>query len=284
MPSVTRHSLTTVAVLAVAALVVIGAFIWSGIYNIGADDTHTRPVHSVLQALRERSIAVRADQLQPPPDLLAEARIRQGAGNYDAMCMGCHLAPGMADTELSKGLYPAPPNLTTETVNAAEAFWVIKHGIKASGMPAWGKSMDDEYIWNMAAFLQRLPELSAGQYETLVASSGGHDHGGGETQPHGHDEGAPSDDSESHAGMEMGPNEKTDESQGHAHPPGTPADHHDTAAPAKPAPASVSETVEHRHADGTIESHPAEPQPAAKPASPKPDATPEADDGHQHQH
>jgi mono/diheme cytochrome c family protein len=53
------------------------------------------------------------------------------------------------------GLYPAPPNLTITTVDAAHAFWVIKHGIKASGMPAWGKSMEDAYIWNMAAFLQQ---------------------------------------------------------------------------------------------------------------------------------
>ena len=223
MPVVTRHSLATIAVLAVASLLSIGVFIWSGLYNIGADDTHTRPVYSVLQMLRERSIQARADGIEPPPDLLDAARIRQGAGNYDAMCMGCHLAPGMAGTELSKGLYPAPPNLTTETVDAAEAFWVIRHGIKASGMPAWGKSMDDEYIWNMAAFLQRLPQLSAEQYQAMVASSGGHDHGGGET-------------------------------------------------------------VEHRHADGTVESHPVEPPPATTQTSPKPDAAPEADDGHQHQH
>ncbi|MGH8085852.1 MAG: c-type cytochrome [Lysobacter sp.] len=263
---------------------IIGIFIWSGFYNIGADDTHTRPVHAVLQALRERSIEVRASELEPPLDLLAEARIRQGAGNYNAMCVGCHLAPGMAGTELSKGLYPAPPNLTTDAVDAAEAFWVIKHGIKASGMPAWGKSMDDEYIWNMAAFLQRLPELSAEQYEALVASSGGHDHGGGETQPHGHDEGMPTDELESHAGMAMDLSEKTDENKAHTHPPGTPADHHDTAAPAKPAPASASKTVEHRHADGTVESHPVSPQPATTPAAPIPDAVPDADDGHQHQH
>ena len=87
----------------------------------------------------------------------------------------------MADTELSRGLYPAPPNLSKETVDAASAFWIIKHGIKASGMPAWGKSMSDDYIWNMVAFLQRLPKLDDEQYKALVATSGGHDHGGGET-------------------------------------------------------------------------------------------------------
>lgn len=64
---------------------------------------------------------------------------------------------------------------------------MIKHGIKATGMPAWGKSMGDEYIWGMVAFLNQLPTMDAKQYQTLVASSGGHQHGGGETQMHNHE-------------------------------------------------------------------------------------------------
>lgn len=183
MAFMTRKTLITLSMLGGGALALAGGFIWSGLYNIGADDVHTRPVYAVLEMLRKRSIAVRATQLQPP-DLSDPARIQQGAGNYSAMCTGCHLTPGMPDTELSRGLYPSPPNLTRTAVDGAEAFWVIKHGIKASGMPAWGKSMEDEYIWNMAAFLQVLPGLSMEQYEALVAASGGHSHGGGESKPH----------------------------------------------------------------------------------------------------
>jgi mono/diheme cytochrome c family protein len=160
------------------------AFAWSGLYDVAADAPHTAPVHRLLDTVRERSIHARAARLQVPADLSAEARIVQGSGNYDAMCKGCHLAPGMASTELSRGLYPAPPDLTRVAVEAAEAFWVIKHGIKASGMPAWGTSMEDAYIWNMAAFLQVLPGLDAAEYGAMVARSGGHDHGGGETAPH----------------------------------------------------------------------------------------------------
>lgn len=174
----------------VAALVVgvagLASFAWSGIYNVGADDQHTRPVHVFLEMMRKRSIKVRANSLQPPVDLAELERIRQGSGNYNAMCMGCHLAPGMGETELSLGLNPSPPNLSLESVDASGAFWAIKHGIKASGMPAWGGSMDDEYIWNMVAFLQEMPSMDATQYQTMVASSGGHDHGGGETGGHGH--------------------------------------------------------------------------------------------------
>jgi len=118
-----------------------------------------------------------------------EALIRAGAGNYNSMCIGCHLAPSVAGTELSKSLYPAPPNLSKLGVdgNPAAAFWIIKHGIKSTGMPAWGKSMADPYIWGMVAFLQQLPALDAEQYKALTASSDGHQHGGGETKMHNHE-------------------------------------------------------------------------------------------------
>lgn len=229
-----RSLLSGILLALTALLIAAGLFVWSGIYDVGADTPHTRPVHLLLEELRQNSIAARADNLEVP-DLSDPERIAQGSGNYDAMCMQCHLAPGMSDTELSRGLYPAPPDLTRTTVDAAQAFWVVKHGIKASGMPAWGESMRDEYIWNMVAFVQQLPRLDDAGYEALVASSGGHDHGGGETTTeHAHD--APSTD-------DGGSQE----------------------------PTSRPGMIEHRHADGTVESHPA------------PSPTRQHDD-HEHEH
>ncbi len=258
MPLMTRHSSITVLVLALSAMVGLGLFVWLGLYNMAADDPHLKPTYNLLQTLRERSIAVRAGKLEVPADLNSPERIRQGAGNYNAMCMGCHLAPGMGETELSKGLYPAPPNLTMGQVEAAKAFWVIKHGIKGSGMPAWGESMDDAYIWNMASFLQELPKLNAQQYQALVESSGGHSHGGGETKPHEHPEGVEEDHAHATAdghgdmkGMVMG------EAKSHDHSAGAPA--HDEAA------------VDH----SAMKMNQA---PAAKPHSYKPGTTPH-DDG-----
>ena len=180
MPLVTRTSLFSLGLFALMAVVFAGAFVWSGLYDIGADDHHTQPVYAALETLRDRSIATRARSLTVP-DLTDLALIRQGAGNYDAMCSGCHLAPGKEPTELSQGLYPAPPNFSRGRLNSpAHHFWAIKHGVKASGMPAWGTSMDDGYIWGLVALVQRLPELDAAQYRALVASSAGHSHGGGE--------------------------------------------------------------------------------------------------------
>jgi mono/diheme cytochrome c family protein len=54
-------------------------------------------------------------------------------------------------------------------VDPKEAFWVIKHGIKMSAMPAWGFSHDDPTIWSMVAFVQKLPAMSPAQYRDIVA-------------------------------------------------------------------------------------------------------------------
>ena len=259
MPFVTRKSMLTLTAVAIAGLLIVGGFIWSGIYNVGADDTHTRPVYALMQTIRQRSITSRASSIQVP-DLSDPALIRQGAGNYDSMCSGCHLAPGMDDTELSKGLYPAPPAFAKAAVgNPAHHFWVIKHGIKATGMPAWGKSMEDEYIWGLVAFVQQLPKLDTEAYQVLVASSGGHSHGGGETAPHAHAADAPD----------------------HHHAEGEVEDHHGIAGHAG------EEGVMHTHADGTREMHPppktTSQPPAAKPATGKAPASAEhTDDGHKH--
>jgi len=165
-----------------------GAFIWTGAYNIAADEPHWPVTQRLMETARDRSVEARISSIVVPA-LDDEALIRTGAGNYDAMCAGCHMEPGEDHTELSVGLYPAPPNLGRERIDdPAEAFWVIKHGIKMSGMAAWGKSMDDGSIWGMVAFLQRLPEMSADQYHELVESSGGHTHGAGEAHDHADDE------------------------------------------------------------------------------------------------
>jgi len=190
MPFVSRKSLLSLVLLfAIAAALAVG-FLWSGIYDVGADDPHLPPVHAALETLRERSIAVRTRNVVVP-DLSDPAMIRKGAGNYEAMCSGCHLAPGTASSELSRGLYPSPPAFARGSrVSPARQFWVIQHGIKASAMPAWGKSIDENAIWGLVAFLQRLPSLDATQYRALVESSEGHSHGPGMTMgpehPHEH--------------------------------------------------------------------------------------------------
>jgi mono/diheme cytochrome c family protein/ketosteroid isomerase-like protein len=233
--------------ITLAAIIVLGVLIvGSGALSVAADEPHSSVIFRVLETARERSIAARADDVEVPASLDDAAMVRRGAGNYDGMCAKCHLAPGMEPTELSAGLSPTPPNLAKHAHDdPAEAFWVIKHGIKATGMPAWGKHMQDLYIWDVVALLRKLPSMSAEQYQAEVSASGGHSHGGGESAEHTHEEG---EDHEEEPG------------EHHSHEEGS------TSAAAEPAHAESDGTA-HIHADGTkhVHSAPASgPVPAAK--------------------
>ena len=163
--------LITIAVTSGVLAIGAGAFAWSGLYNIGADDHHTRPVFAFLQTLRNRSIRLRSEDLTVP-NLDDPQLILKGAGQYAAMCTGCHLSPGVDDSELRTGMYPQPPNLSRVHVDPKEAFWIIKHGIKMSAMPAWGMAgHDDPIIWSMVAFLEKLPGMTPAEYKAIVAKA-----------------------------------------------------------------------------------------------------------------
>jgi ketosteroid isomerase-like protein/mono/diheme cytochrome c family protein len=217
-----RTVLITLAVLAAVALGVC----YGGIFNMAADDHHWGVTAGMIETMRERNVARQAGDVVVPNNLSDDKLIANGASEYAEMCTGCHLAPGMKDTEMRKGLYPMPPNLAEQGARrpAAEQFWIVKHGLKMTGMPAWGLTHDDERIWSMVAFLQKLPSLSPNQYRALTASGEGHHHHEGmEEHEEGHGEG-----SEEHQ---------------HGHSDGDHADHgHDAAG----GPES-SEPAEHSH-------------------------------------
>jgi mono/diheme cytochrome c family protein len=58
-----------------------------------------------------------------------------------------------------------------DLLDPRKAFWTIKHGMKMSAMPAWGKSLDDGAIWELVAFVRKLPNMSADVYEQLASAS-----------------------------------------------------------------------------------------------------------------
>lgn len=177
-------------IISLIGLVGSFAFIFSGLYPIGADNPHTKVVYWVLETLRARSVANASKDIVVP-ELDDPGLLLSGGPDYNEMCAGCHLKPGKTESDLSLGLYPAPLNLTIRREGysigddrSEQKFWVIKHGIKASAMPAWGLTHDDGRIWAMVAFLQKLPELTPFQYQILTARTSsneerqtlGHDH------------------------------------------------------------------------------------------------------------
>jgi len=169
-----KGTVVVLTLLAVAFVVtgIAAALILSGSYDIGVDAPHTAPVVALLESARIHSIRAHARYLQVPSDLSSNRRVSSGAAEYAEMCSQCHLAPGMERTEISKGLYPAAPELARgDALSPAEQFWVIKHGIKFTAMPAWGPTHDEDIIWDIVAFVRRLPALHATQYRSFVADA-----------------------------------------------------------------------------------------------------------------
>lgn len=169
-----------------------GVAAFTGLIDVSAVTPHSTIVYAAIEELRERAIDRQVRDITPPKDMSDPERLRRGAGNYSAMCANCHLTPGQENSEIRMGLYPAPPDLTKASLmgqssdkKSARRFWIIKHGIKASGMPAWSKGgMEDAAIWDLAAFLDRLPALSAEQYRRVVDASDGHAHAGAKEEHH----------------------------------------------------------------------------------------------------
>ena len=182
-------------VLAGAALLGLGAYIYSGHYNIAADQPHWFATTKIITALRDRSIERRTRDIAIP-DLEDPGLTLKGAGQYDAMCAGCHLAPGLGNSEIRRGLYPEPPDLSRTRIDPANAFWVIKHGIKMTGMPAWGRTHDDITLWSIVAFINKLHGMTPEAYREIVRETkadvdmgSGHGKVGHGADQHGHAQG-----------------------------------------------------------------------------------------------
>ena len=196
------------------------AMVWVGGVDVAADAPHHPLTYSVLDTARQRAISRAASGIAAPGDLDDPQRVRRGAGNYAAMCAECHLQPGVEQSEIRSGLYPVPPDLASRPDGEAdpganpadnERFWVSKHGIKASGMAAWGQGgMTDGDIWDLVALLRVLPDMGPGEYAGWVKASDGHSHGGGAADHH---DAAPAHADDGHPHAAAAP---------HAHPPGTP--------------------------------------------------------------
>ncbi|MDX6749778.1 c-type cytochrome [Geminicoccaceae bacterium 1502E] len=157
-------------VLILAALAVGGfLFAWSGLFNIAASSGHWAITSWFLHFTMHQSVETHALGIEAPP-LDDIAMIQRGAGHYATGCAPCHGAPGVERSPVALEMTPHPPVLHPhiEVFEPRELFWIVKYGVKYTGMPAWaGRERDDE-VWSVVAFLLRLGELDAQAYRELA--------------------------------------------------------------------------------------------------------------------
>jgi mono/diheme cytochrome c family protein len=178
--------LTVVVVFVVLALAALG-FISSGVYDVAASTPDKDFVSWVLRRTQHNSVERRAEGIQVPR-LDDPEMIKTGLVHYQEMCATCHGAPGVEMSEIGQGLNPYPPELAekSEPDEAAEFFWIVKNGIKMTGMPSFGVTHSDQEIWAIIAFLQRMPKLSPEEYQKMVQEAGLAEAPAAEEHEHGH--------------------------------------------------------------------------------------------------
>ena len=159
------HALLVLAALGVGALL----FVVAGFAPIAADKGHWPITRAFLQVAMSRSVSTHTLGLRAPP-LDDPVLIAKGAGHYANGCMPCHGAPGVERPPLVRRMLPEPPPLarTLGNLPPEHLFWIVKHGLKYTAMPAWIAPDRDDEVWAMAAFLQRLPKLTPAQFRALA--------------------------------------------------------------------------------------------------------------------
>lgn len=144
-------------------------FAWSGLFNVAASTGHWPITEWFLHWTMRNSVQTHSIGIEPPP-LDDPALVHRGAGHYASGCASCHGAPGEPQSPIALEMTPHPPRLVgrIDEWDRQNLFWIVKHGIKYTGMPAWVTQRRDDEVWSMIAFLEKLPELTPGEYRRLA--------------------------------------------------------------------------------------------------------------------
>jgi mono/diheme cytochrome c family protein len=144
------------AILLLAALAITRL----GLMPVSADGPHSNLEARIMPAVLHASISRHAPR-ETNPVLLNEDNLKTGVETYKAMCARCHSSPEVKPSIYGQSFYPPAPQLPKRMAQYTDSqlFWVIKHGIRNTGMPAWGSTLSDEEIWQIVSLLKNSQDL-----------------------------------------------------------------------------------------------------------------------------
>jgi len=154
-----------------AAVVAAAGFLitWSGVVSVAASSGHWPMFNWFLDFAMRHSVRTHAGGIETPA-LDEPALILRGAGHYATGCEPCHGGADVPGAAVMRHMTPSAPLLAPLMARWApnEIFWIVLHGLKYTGMPAWPAPERPDEVWAVVAFLLRLPELDAPAYRELV--------------------------------------------------------------------------------------------------------------------
>jgi mono/diheme cytochrome c family protein len=133
-----------------------------GLYPIGADN----PPSQLERMLAARAMDVYADKHKPDvnnPVAATPDNLIEGAKEYEEHCAVCHGGAQARISPLNNKFSPPVPQLINRVPHDPEPwlFWVTKHGVRMTGMPAWDGILTDDEIWKTVAFIKQSGSLPA---------------------------------------------------------------------------------------------------------------------------
>ena len=126
-----------------------------------------------LAARTARGLAVPASyQSLKNPYPSTQESFREGLEHFADHCAICHANDGSGDTPFGRNMYPKPPDMrqaATQAMADGQIYYTIQHGIRLSGMPAFGEKgrTNDESTWKLVLFIRHLPKLSPQELEKM---------------------------------------------------------------------------------------------------------------------
>ncbi len=133
-------------------------------HGFSARDQPTAIEAFVARRLRHLAVPRSARAMQNPVPLTEEV-LAGARAHFADHCALCHGNDGIGQTKIGQNLYPKAPDMgssETQSLSDGELFYVIKQGIRLTGMPAWGEDTpeDDEESWQLVHFIRHLPDIT----------------------------------------------------------------------------------------------------------------------------
>jgi mono/diheme cytochrome c family protein len=169
-----KATLRAIFVLIVGVCVIGGVLAYTVVRRgLSAHEKPSR-IEAMLAGAMRRWATPQAMRTRSNPVQPTEAVLGQALEHYADHCATCHANDGSGDTEIGRGLYPKAPDMRaahTQSLTDGELFSIIEHGIRLTGMPAWGTGTpaSERDSWGLVHFTRRLPKLTPEDIERMEA-------------------------------------------------------------------------------------------------------------------
>ncbi len=150
-------------VLATLVLAAVGAYLFIALGLMPANADGKPPAIEKWAARKSLHVTLNREMPKGEPPIPAdEENLLAGVRLYKANCLMCHGASDGEASNVAAGLYQKPPQFGFHDVTddpEGRTFWVIKHGLRMTGMPAYSPSLQDTEVWQIALFLKHMDKL-----------------------------------------------------------------------------------------------------------------------------